>query len=79
VQGSFGWHQFSQDGSVFFPTDPQRQSQAVATMAFNPVLFGNATAVYPSSSQSGFSYNLYATSEYQIAPQFFLGGILLLR
>ena len=47
-------------------------------MANNPLIFGNNTAVYPGSTQSGFSYNLYAASEYQVAPQFFLGGILLL-
>ena len=78
LQGSLGWHQFSQDGNVFFPTDSVRQSQAVATMANNPAVFGNNTAVYPGSTQSGISYNLYAASEYQVAPQFFLGGILLL-
>lgn len=78
LQGAFGWHQFTQDGNVFFPTDAARQSQAVDTMANNPLVFGNNTAVYPGSTQSGFSYNLYAASEYQLAPQFFLGGILLL-
>ncbi len=78
LQGAVGWHQFSQDGNVFFPTDAARQSQAVATMANNPLIFGNNTAVYPGSTQSGVSYNLYAASEYQVAPQFFLGGILLL-
>lgn len=62
LKGSLGVQHLRQDASDYFPTDASQQAAAAA--------------VYGGQSKTGVGYGLSAALEYQLEPQWFLGGRL---
>lgn len=62
LKGSLGVQRLRQDASDYFPTDAAQQAAAAS--------------VYDAQRKTGVSYGLSAALEYQLAPQWFLGGRL---
>lgn len=62
LKGSLGVQHVRQDASNYFPTDATQQNAA--------------NAVYAAQSKTGVGYSLAAALEYQLEPQWFLGGRL---
>ena len=62
VKGSLGVQHLRQDASDYFPTDAGQQAAAAST--------------YAAQSKTGLGYGLSAALEYQLEPQWFLGGRL---
>jgi len=62
VKGSLGVQHVRQDAANYFPEDAAAQTAA--------------GVFYPSQSKTGIGYNLAAALEYQLEPQWFLGGRL---
>jgi hypothetical protein len=63
IKGSLGVQRLSQDASPYFPTDATQQA-------------ANGNPVTGSTSKTGLGYGLAAALEYQVEPQWFLGGRL---
>jgi len=62
VKGSLGVQHLRQDASDYFPTDAGQQAAAATT--------------YGAQSKTGLGYGISAALEYQLEPQWFLGGRL---
>lgn len=62
VKGSLGVQHLRQDASDYFPTDAGQQTAAATT--------------YAAQSKTGVGYGISAALEYQLEPQWFLGGRL---
>ncbi len=62
LKGSLGVQHVRQDPVAYFPGDPVQQAAAGTT--------------YAGVSKTGLGYNLAAAAEYQVEPQWFLGGRL---
>jgi hypothetical protein len=62
LNGSLGVQHMRTDSAAFFPLNPSLQTATAA--------------VYPGQSKTGLGYNVGAALEYQIQPQWFLGGRL---
>lgn len=71
IQGSVSAFDAETDGAVFFPTDNEMQTRAIAAAASTGV-----SPVYSKSSSQGTGYSLTAAWEYQIQPQLFFGAVL---
>ncbi|MCW0416579.1 Cellulose synthase operon protein C [Xanthomonas sacchari] len=82
VDASVGVQHFRSDDSPYFPTSAQMQ-QAAYDAASLAALLGltdrYVAPVYAGQSKTGMSYNIAGAAEWQIAPQLFLGGRLLLN
>ena len=76
VRGAVGVQSINQAASDYFPgnSDLQNQANKLAAAAFAQGLTGSQTAQYASSNKVGVSYNVGAAAEYQVAPNWFVGG-----
>ncbi|MCM2494730.1 cellulose biosynthesis protein BcsC [Burkholderia glumae] len=79
LKGSAGLQHYRQNAARYFPLDPGLDSSAAANRnaatAANPTLVLDSNAVYPGQSKTSFSYSLYASGEYQLAPQVAVGAM----
>ena len=72
IGASIGIQHFTEESSLYYPNSKADQSELEAFAAANPTL--NIATTYPGQSHSGIQYKLLGGLEYQIAPQFFVGG-----
>jgi hypothetical protein len=78
LKGSVGIQHFKEDDSPYFPSNSgmQNAANAAAAQAYALGLTGSPSARYSGQSKTGIGYNLGAAGEYQLAPQFSVGGAL---
>ena len=80
LKGSLGVQYFKEDAAPYFPTSATRQA-AAAQAASDAEAFGasgTASALYRGQSKTGLGYSLGMAMEYQMHPQLFFGGHLML-
>ena len=80
LKGSLGVQYFKEDAAPYFPTSATRQA-AAAQAASDAEAFGtsgSASALYRGQSKTGLGYSLGMAMEYQMHPQLFFGGHLML-
>ncbi len=75
VKGSIGVQHYRLDAVPYFPLDPGLQNQAAQTMNAQTTVSLDPSAVYPGQSKTGLAYSLYASGEYQLAPQLAVGAM----
>ncbi|KWN65876.1 cellulose biosynthesis protein BcsC [Burkholderia ubonensis] len=75
LKGSIGVQHYREDSVPYFPLDPSLQAQAKATMNGVTTATLDHDAVYPRQSKTGLAYSLYASGEYQMAPQLAIGAM----
>jgi tetratricopeptide (TPR) repeat protein len=71
LRAGISYSQSETDTIEFFPNDPELQLQAISIVEQTEI-----EPYYEGSKSSGLSYNLGAEFEYQLTPQWFVGGIL---
>lgn len=77
LDASVGVQHFSNDDSLYFPTDGGLQQLAYDAASLAALLGVSPTyvePVYTGSTRTGASYNITGAAEWQLAPQLFLGG-----
>ncbi|MBI0331092.1 cellulose biosynthesis protein BcsC [Burkholderia plantarii] len=79
IKGSAGLQHYRQNAARYFPLDPGLDGSAAANrdtaIAANSTLVLDSNATYPGQSKTSFSYSLYASGEYQLAPQVAVGAM----
>ncbi|WP_186172175.1 cellulose synthase subunit BcsC-related outer membrane protein [Burkholderia gladioli] len=80
VKGSIGMQHYRQNSVPYFPLDAGLQGSAAANM--NAAVANSTTslvldqnAIYPGQSKTGVAYSLFASGEYQLAPQLAVGAM----
>jgi predicted Zn-dependent protease len=70
LKGSVSYSRSRSDDSPFYPNDPNLQAMALGS----PLPSGYSRPVYGGGSGSGIGYTLKGALEYQINPDYFVGG-----
>ena len=70
IDGSVGLQHFKQDDAPMFPNNPELQALA------RPDIPGISDGFYPGQTKTGVSYNVRASAEYRLAPQWAVGAVL---
>ncbi|WP_322016162.1 cellulose synthase subunit BcsC-related outer membrane protein [Paraburkholderia sp. J12] len=78
LKGSIGVQHYRQDAVPYFPLDNTLQASAsgnMDTVNAQKTVSLDPNAIYPGQSKTGLAYSLYASGEYQLAPQLAVGAM----